>query len=77
MGKRQKTQLKTQRTNKSSGPIRLSTVTLDNGKTYFIDRRLRQLRNVENPHDFIDSVREINERIRAAWEKQAREKKEH
>jgi len=35
-------------------PRRLSTVTLDNGKTYFIDERLKQLRNVNNPHDFID-----------------------
>ena len=35
-------------------PRRLPAVTLDNGKTYFIDERLRQLRNVHNPHDFID-----------------------
>jgi len=35
-------------------PRRLPTVTLDNGKTYFIDERLKQLRNVVNPHDFID-----------------------
>ena len=32
----------------------LPTVTLDNGKTYFIDERLKQLRNVKNPHDYID-----------------------
>lgn len=32
----------------------LPIVTLSNGKTYFIDDRLRQLRNVINPHDFID-----------------------
>ncbi len=24
------------------------------GKTYYADERLRQLRNVENPHDYID-----------------------
>lgn len=35
-------------------PIRLPTITLDNGKTYFIDERLKQLRNVENPSDYID-----------------------
>jgi hypothetical protein len=35
-------------------PRRLPAITLDNGKTYFIDERLRQLRNVHNPHDYID-----------------------
>ena len=35
-------------------PRRLPTITLDNGKTYFIDERLRQLRNVHNPHDYIE-----------------------
>lgn len=35
-------------------PNRLPTVTLDNGKTYFIDERLKQLRNTENPHEYID-----------------------
>jgi len=35
-------------------PRRLPVVTLDNGKTYFIDERLKQLRNVINPHDYID-----------------------
>lgn len=25
-----------------------------NGKHYFRDDRLRQIRNVENPHDFMD-----------------------
>ena len=29
-------------------------VTLSNGKTYFIDDRLRQLRNTKNPHDYIN-----------------------
>ena len=24
------------------------------GKTYYADERLRQLRNIENPHDYID-----------------------
>jgi hypothetical protein len=36
------------------GPRRLPKVRLDNGKTYFIDERLKQLRNVKNPHDYID-----------------------
>lgn len=36
------------------GPRMLPMVTLSNGKTYFIDDRLRQLRNVNSPHDFID-----------------------
>jgi len=35
-------------------PRRLSAITLENGKTYFVDERLRQLRNVHDPHDFID-----------------------
>ena len=35
-------------------PRRLPAVTLDNGKTYYVDERLRQLRNVINPHDYID-----------------------
>ena len=35
-------------------PRRLPTITLDNGKTYFVDERLKQLRNVHNPNDFID-----------------------
>lgn len=38
----------------SGTPRRLPVVTLENGKSYFVDRRLRQLRNVLNPHDFID-----------------------
>ena len=35
-------------------PRRLPAVTLGNGRTYFVDERLRQLRNVINPHDFIN-----------------------
>ncbi len=35
-------------------PRMLPTVTLDNGKTYFVDERLKQLRNVLNPNDYID-----------------------
>jgi hypothetical protein len=35
-------------------PRMLPTVTLDDGKTYFVDERLKQLRNVLNPHDFIN-----------------------
>lgn len=32
--------------------MRLPTITIGT-KTYFIDRRLNELRNVENPHDAI------------------------
>lgn len=32
---------------------RLPTIEI-NGKTYYVDNRLRQYRNVENPHDFIN-----------------------
>ncbi len=39
--------------NQNSTPVRLPVVTM-NGKSYFVDSRLRQYRNVENPHDFID-----------------------
>jgi hypothetical protein len=35
-------------------PRRLRAVTLDNGKTYFVDERLKQLRNVNNPTDYMD-----------------------
>jgi len=35
-------------------PRKLPVVKMKNGKTYFIDERLRQLRNVDNPSDFID-----------------------
>ena len=35
-------------------PRRLSTITLKNGKTYFVDNRLRELRNVDNPNDSLD-----------------------
>lgn len=34
-------------------PRRLAIVTVK-GKRYFLDMRLRQYRNVENPHDSID-----------------------
>lgn len=39
---------------KTNGPKMLPMVTLSNCKTYFIDERLRQLRNICNPHDYID-----------------------
>jgi hypothetical protein len=42
------------RTGSTANPIRLPAVTLKSGKTYFFDRRLRQFRNIHNPHDFID-----------------------
>jgi hypothetical protein len=35
-------------------PIRLPVIILIDGKRYFIDRRLKQLRNIFNPHDYID-----------------------
>ena len=35
-------------------PKRLPVITLKNGKSYYIDERLKQLRNVCNPHDYID-----------------------
>ena len=34
-------------------PRMLPTTVID-GRTYFVDERLRQLRNVKNPHDYID-----------------------
>ena len=40
--------------NKQNGPYQLPTVTLENGKTYFVDERLKQLRNIKNPNDYID-----------------------
>lgn len=36
-----------------NGPSRLPTVLVE-GIWFFFDERLSQLRNVENPHDFID-----------------------
>ncbi len=33
---------------------KLPKIKMENGKTYFVDERLRQLRNVQNPHDYID-----------------------
>jgi hypothetical protein len=41
-------------TTETQGPRMLPMVTLSNGKTYFIDVRLNQLRNIKNPHDYID-----------------------
>ena len=39
---------------KKEMPIRLPVITLVDGKRYFIDRCLKQLRNIFNPHDYID-----------------------
>jgi hypothetical protein len=36
-----------------AGPTALPTVTIGE-QEYYVDERLRQLRNIENPHDFID-----------------------
>ena len=44
----------TSKTVKTKGPRMLPMVTLSNGKTYFIDDRLRQLRNTKSPHDYIN-----------------------
>lgn len=41
------------------GPRILPMVTLNDGKTYFIDARLHQLRNVNNPCDFIDDYMNV------------------
>jgi len=46
--------IETPETKTCKGPRMFPSVTLSNGKTYFIDDRLRQLRNINNPHDFID-----------------------
>ena len=35
-------------------PRRLPVVTLENGKSYFVDNRLQQLRHIHNPHDYVD-----------------------
>jgi hypothetical protein len=45
-----------------SMPRRLPVVTLENGKTYFVDERLKELRNVLKPYDSIDfnELRRIN-----------------
>jgi hypothetical protein len=43
----------------TGGPRMLPRVTLSNGKTYFIDERLNQLRNIKNPHDYIDDYRNV------------------
>ena len=45
------------KTKTTKGPRMLPMVTLSNGKTYFIDDRLRQLRNIFNPHDYIDEYK--------------------
>ncbi len=34
--------------------VRMLPIVLYRGKKYFLDERLRQVRNVLNPHDFID-----------------------
>lgn len=50
-------------------PRRLRVVTQKNGKSYFVDNRLRQLRNIHNPNDSIDyygmllSAEEFNDMV--------------
>jgi len=34
--------------------VRQLPIITRNGKKYYIDERLRQLRNINNPHDYID-----------------------
>lgn len=51
--------IKAPETKTSKGPRKLPRVTLSNGKTYFIDERLNQLRNVKTPHDFIDNYMNV------------------
>lgn len=46
----------------TQGVRMLPRVTLSNGKTYFIDERLNQLRNINNPHDYIDDYLEVLDR---------------
>ena len=53
---------KTSETETSEGPRMLPRVTLSNGETYFIDERLNQLRNIKNPHDYIDDYLEVLDR---------------
>ncbi len=38
---------------KNEAPVRLPVVKMD-GKSYFVDERLKQYRNTEDPHDFIE-----------------------
>jgi len=45
---------KTAKTVKTKGPRMLPMVTLSNGQTYFVDDRLRQLRNTRNPSEYIN-----------------------
>jgi len=49
-----------ERKNERDIPRRLPAVTLENGKKHFIDFRLNQLRNVKNPHDFMDFRNEFD-----------------
>ena len=44
---------------KIKGPRMLPRVTLSNGKTYFIDARLNQLRNIKTPYDYIDNYMNV------------------
>lgn len=34
--------------------VKMLPIIKENGKRYFFDERLRQLRNIKNPHDYID-----------------------
>ena len=51
--------IKAPETKTSKGPRMLPRVTLSNGKTYFIDERLNQLRNIKTPHDYIDNYMNV------------------
>ena len=49
-------------TTRTKGPRMLPRVTLTNGKTYFIDERLNQLRNITDPFDYIDNYMDTLDR---------------
>ena len=52
----QKTERDKMKKQTSNGPRQLPTVNLKK-KKYYVDERLGQLRNVDNPHNFIDFLR--------------------
>ena len=51
--------IKAPETKTDKGPRMLPRVTLSNGKTYFIDERLNQMRNIKNPSDYIDDYLDV------------------
>jgi len=49
-----------ERKNERDMPRKLPAVILKNGTKYFVDFRLNQLRNVKNPHEFMDFRNEFD-----------------